>query len=68
MRITDVPTEALFAQPTHVPQKTVYDWDALIKTMNVQGYAIIETEEIRLTPSAVTSGTVTVEVVTPPES
>ena len=51
MRITDVPTEALFAQPTHVPQKTVYDWDALIKTMNVQGYAIIETEEIRLTPS-----------------
>ena len=47
MRITDIPTEALTAQPTHVPKKTVYDWDSLIKTMKAQGYVIIETEEVR---------------------
>ena len=51
MRITDIPSEALTAQPTHVPQRTVYDWDALLKKMKAQGYAIIETDEIRRTPS-----------------
>lgn len=51
MRITDVPTEALLAQPTHVPQKTVYDWDALLKTLKAQGFAVIETDEIRRAPS-----------------
>lgn len=47
MRITDIPTEALTAQPTHVPKKTVYDWDSLVKTLKTQGYVIIETEDVR---------------------
>jgi hypothetical protein len=51
MRVTDIPTEALSAQPTHVPQRTVYDWDGLLKTMQAQGYAVIETDEIRRMPS-----------------
>lgn len=48
MRITDIPSEAFTTQPTNVPQRTVYDWDALLKAMKAQGYVIIETEDVRL--------------------
>lgn len=51
MKITDVPNEALYAQPTPVPTKVVYDWGALHEVMITQGFVVIESDEIRVLPS-----------------
>lgn len=53
MRIEDIPSNAWTAPSTPVPTKveTVYDWQALYKTMQEQGFVIIETDQLRKTPN-----------------
>lgn len=51
MKISEVPDAAFDAKPTPVPTKIVYDWDALHKTLEAQGFVIIESSEIRVLPS-----------------
>jgi len=47
MKITDVPQHAFTAEPTPIPTKQVYDWDALHDTLVRQGFVVIETDQLR---------------------
>ena len=53
MRIEDIPADAWTAAPTPVPTKVVvtHDWHALYQMMQAQGFVVIETDQIRKTPS-----------------
>jgi hypothetical protein len=56
MKIEDIPAEAWTLPPTPVPTKVVVmqDWPALYQTMQAQGFVIIESDQIRKTPTGVT--------------
>jgi len=51
MRFRDIPVAAWDAEPTPIPTKTVveYDWDAMHRILETQGFVIIESKEIRVT-------------------
>ena len=53
MRIEDIPTEAWTLPPTPLPTKVVVlpDWHALYTLMQAQGFVIIESDQLRKTPS-----------------
>lgn len=51
MRISEIPNEAYTAQPTPVPQKIMYDWDALYAIVQDKGFIIIESDVVRVLPS-----------------
>ncbi len=51
MRISEIPNEAFTAQPTPVPQKIMYDWDALYAIVQDKGFIIIESDVVRVLPS-----------------
>ena len=53
MKIEDIPADAWTAAPTPVPTKVVvmHDWQTLHETLKAQGFVIIETDQIRKTPS-----------------
>lgn len=50
MKFIDVPPWAYDAPSTAIPTKEVYDWDALHQLIVAQGFVIIESDEVRLTP------------------
>ena len=47
MRIADVPEAALTAEPTPIPTKQVYDWDAMHQILLQKGFVIIESSDVR---------------------
>ena len=51
MRLDDIPDTAYTAAPTPVPTKAVYDWQALHETLKAQGFVLIESDQLRATPS-----------------
>lgn len=51
MRLDDIPDTAYTAAPTPVPTKMAYDWQALHETLKVQGFVIIESDQLRTAPS-----------------
>jgi hypothetical protein len=53
MRIEDIHADGWTAEPTPVPTKTmiVYDWAALYETIQAQGFVVIESDQLRKTPS-----------------
>ena len=53
MRLSDIPDSALTASATPLPTKTVvmYDWDALHQTLVAQGFVIIDSDDVRITPA-----------------
>lgn len=55
MRFQDIPKAAWDAEPTPIPTKTVIttDWDALHRIIEMQGFVIIESKEIRVTLTGV---------------
>ena len=53
MKISEIPSEAFTAPATPIPQKIVYDWNALHLTLIDKGFIVIESDEIRVLPSGV---------------
>ena len=51
MRIDEIPDMALNAAPTPIPPKVVHDWYALYETLQTQGFIVIESDQLRTTPS-----------------
>lgn len=51
MRIEDIPDTAYTAASTPVPTKVVHDWQAMYETLKEQGFVIIESDQLRPTPS-----------------
>jgi hypothetical protein len=51
MRFTEIPSEAFTEPPTTIPQKIVYDWNALHLTIIEKGFVVIDSNEIRVLPS-----------------
>jgi hypothetical protein len=51
MRLDDIPDTAYTAAPTPVPTKVVHDWQALHETLKARGFVVIESDELRKTPS-----------------
>jgi hypothetical protein len=53
MKVADIPDTAFSAPATPVPTKTVtaYDWDALHQTLIAEGFVVIESDEVRVTPT-----------------
>lgn len=49
MKITDVPNDAFNAEPTPVPTRVVPDWDALLKVLEVKGFVVLESDDLRIT-------------------
>jgi hypothetical protein len=51
MKFKDIPAAAWDAEPTPIPTKTVvvYDWDAMHRILETQGFVIIESDELRVT-------------------
>lgn len=49
MKASEIPAKAWDAQPTPIPTKMVYDWDAMLSTLKKRGFVIIESDEIRTT-------------------
>ena len=47
MRVADVPDAAFTAEPTTIPTKNVYDWDAMHQILLQKGFVIIESSDIR---------------------
>lgn len=47
MKASEVPDAAWDAQPTPIPTKVVYDWDALLAIMGKQGFVIINSDNVR---------------------
>ena len=47
MKASEVPNMAWSAQPTPIPTKVTYDWDALLAVIQAQGFVIIESDNIR---------------------
>jgi hypothetical protein len=47
MRLKDVPHAAWDAPATPLPTKVVYDWDAMHRILETQGYVVIEADETR---------------------
>ena len=51
MKIDEIPDMALNAAPTPIPTKVVHDWYALYETLQTQGFIVIESDQLRTTPS-----------------
>ena len=50
MKFSDIPAAAWDSEPTPIPTKTVvvYDWEALRKVLETQGFVVIESTETRI--------------------
>ena len=48
MKMKDVPLAAWNAQATQLPTKVVYDWDAMQRILETQGFVVIESDETRI--------------------
>ena len=53
MKISEIPSEAFIAPATPIPQRIVYDWEALHQTLQDRGFIIIESNSLRVLPSGV---------------
>ena len=51
MKVEDIHADGWTAPPTQVPTKVVYDWAALYETIQEQGFVVIESDQLRKTPS-----------------
>ena len=47
MKASEIPDTAWSTQPTPLPTRIVYDWDALLDVIQTQGFVIIESENVR---------------------
>ena len=51
MKFKDIPNAAWDAEPTTIPTKTEvsYDWEAMHQLLEIRGFVVIESNEIRVT-------------------